>query len=479
MTEMGDIIRSGERISLSHYGLDTAQWQAMLVSAGSTLPLLSCWADETRVYILLLERDRPLLASTPIEDRRYLAPSSRFAGADWGEKVAFDLWGVEAMNAQSDGYPALDEGAWEETWPLSTTPNVGGSQPFPSPAGERLKPEESGLSGPLELSYHLLRGKAQTLTMKAGLAHRGVLSRAVGQSPEKALSFISRMTAGGFVAHSLAFCRALAQAQGREISSDIRDAWMILLEIERISVHLFDLARTARSVDAGLLATHCDHAREGIARVCYELLGSRRLTDIVTCDGVREGVEIIPLAQAVIAVLEPRLSALLELQSVFASRLKGIAVLRPELATKFAIGGLVGRASGRHLDVRRREAGMRLEALRSTGSSQGDAAARDNLRVLEIRDSLTVLQRILGNFGTQDDEPVSRATDEGIGAAEGARGDIWYWLRLKDGKIRALQARDPSVSVLSVLPNVLGGMAPEQLSVALQSFALSPAGIAM
>ncbi|MFT8353200.1 MAG: hypothetical protein ABF617_01220 [Gluconobacter japonicus] len=479
MSDMGKVIRSGERVALSHYSLDAEQWEAMLAAPGATLPLLSCWADEHRVYVLLLKGDCPLMASTAVEDRRYLAPSSRFPAAEWGERVAYDLWGVEAMGASGEGQPALDEGVWEATWPLSSRPGPGGQAARPVPGRTVLPAEKSGLTGPLELSFDVARGKVQGVSVNAGLAHRGVLHRMIGLTPEEALPLVSRMTAGGFVAHPVAFCRAVAQARGLQPGPGVRDCWMILLEIERMSVHLFDMARTARAVDAGLLATHCEHAREAIAFACAEQGVSRRLTDLVRCDGFRAGLEIVPLAQAVVNAMQSRMAQLRELQSVFAPRLKGLAVLAPTQAREFAVGGLVGRASGRSLDVRRREAGMRLDALRSTGSSEGDGAARDALRLNEIRDSLALIQRILGSIGMDDDEPAPEVTQEGIGAAEGARGDIWYWVRLRHGKIEAVQVRDPAVSLLSVLPDILKGELPEDLPAALRSLALSPSGVAM
>ncbi|MBS1103951.1 hypothetical protein JK202_13190 [Gluconobacter sp. Dm-62] len=479
MIGMGRIIRSGERVALSHYHLDSEQWNAMLAAPGAALPLMSCWADDGRAYVLLLEGDRPLLASTAVEERRYLALSSRFAGAEWGERVAYDLYGVEAMDARGNGAPALDEGGWTSTWPLSSRPGPAAGGLRPLAGSHLLRPEQTGLSGPLEFSFDVLKGKIRNVDVCAGGAHRGVVSRLLGRTPEEAMPLVSRMTAGGFVAHPLAFARAVAQARGLVPGPGIRDVWMALLEIERMSLHLFDMARTARGVDAELLATHCDHAREAIARACAEQGASRRLMDMVSCDGFREGLEIVPLVQAVHEVMQPRLAALEELHRVFAPRLDGFAVLDARLAERFAVGGVTGRASGRSMDMRRREAGMRLEALRATGSSRGDARAREGLRLAEIRDSLKLLERILGSIGLEDDEPAPDRTDEGIGVAEGARGDVWYWVRLKNGLIENFHVRDPGVALLPALGAMLRGYPVSRVPAALGSIGISPAGIAL
>lgn len=122
---------------------------------------------------------------------------------------------------------------------------------------------------------------------------------------------------------------------------------------------------------------------------------------------------------------------------------------------------------------------MRLEALRATGSSRGDARAREGLRLAEIRDSLALMERILGSIGLEDDEPAPDRTEEGIGVAEGARGDVWYWVRLKDGRIESLHVRDPGASLLPVLGAMLRGYAVDRVPAALGSIGLSPAGIAL
>ena len=79
MSDMGKVIRSGERVALSHYSLDAEQWEAMLAAPGATSPPLFCWADEHRVYVLRLKGDCPLMACPAVEERRDSAPPFRFS----------------------------------------------------------------------------------------------------------------------------------------------------------------------------------------------------------------------------------------------------------------------------------------------------------------------------------------------------------------------------------------------------------------
>ncbi|GBR50346.1 hypothetical protein AA106555_0178 [Neokomagataea thailandica NBRC 106555] len=449
----------------------------------SGLPLVSFWADEHRAYAMLLEGDQPLLVSVPVEEKRYVGPSLRYGMAEWGERVAFDLYGVEAMDVPGDGRSALDGGSWDVTWPLAERPGPGSGHIAGSTINKRLWIDGNGLTSVFGVVLDEANGGVELEKCEAGLGHRGVIGEIIGRTPEDAFSVVSRISAGGYVAYPLALARALVHAEGRSIEPAIRDGWMVLLEIERVSVHLHDVMQTAQAMDAGLLATHCAHAREALAEVCAAHGATRRLTDCVQKEGYRKGLEVVPLAQAVLDVMKPRLAKLALLVDVYAPRLAGVAPVSTEAAKEYAIGGPVGRSSGRSLDLRRAENGMRLDALRSTGSSAGDAKARQTTRMTEIFDALRLLERILGSFGLGEANyphpPVpGTITREGVGTAEGARGDIWAWVRLKDGIIDAVHLRDPVMPLMPALGRALKGTDAASLPLALRSFGLSLAGLA-
>ncbi|MBR0559059.1 NADH-quinone oxidoreductase subunit D-related protein [Neokomagataea anthophila] len=484
LSYMGRLVRGGERLSYGHYAVDAPTWQALWHTSEVALPMLSFWADEQRAYGLFLEGDQPLLVSTAIDDKRYVGPSQRYPVAEWGERVAFDLYGVEAMEVPGDGRSALDGGAWDITWPLSQRPGPGGSHGGTATASKApLWIDGNGVTGVFGLVPDMQQGGIRAEQCESGLGHRGVIAQILGRTPDEAMGLVSRMSAGGYVAYPLALARALMQAEGRRIEPAIRDGWMILLEIERVSVHLHDVMLTARGVDAGILAVHCTHAREALARVCAENGATRRLTDMIHKNGYRRGVEIVPLAQAVLREMKPRLSKLALLVDVYAPRLAGLAILPVEIARGLAIGGPVGRSSGRSLDLRRAENGMRLDALRATGSSAGDARARQAVRMTEIFDALRLIERILGSFGLGDaDEAyptIPNVTDqEGIGAAESARGDVWAWVRLRDGRVDAVHMRDPAVPLLAGLGRIMKDVEVATMPLALRSLGVSTAGVA-
>ncbi|WP_202405348.1 hypothetical protein [Saccharibacter sp. 17.LH.SD] len=480
MSLLSAIMQHGERVGLSHYRVDNQIWQGVLQHADKTVSLIASWADEDYATMLLLEDELPFLLSVPVEKRRYYAPSMRFLAAQWGERMARDLWGVEPLFALDDR-SALDNGSWTLTWPMAREPiPVQGKVHDEREEGYELKAACLAVPGLLDLTYNVSKGLITKLDVHIASGHRGILSQVKGLSPQEALPLISRVSAGGFVAHPLAFVRAVEQAQAKVPLPQERDIRFILLEVERISLHLFDIGLVARCVKADLLATHCDHAREVLAQLCSQYGVSRRLTDTVRFwDEGSKVSEIVPFAQAVTETMQPLLPRLTGLNRLFSSRMEGIAILSPEHVWGYAIGGVTGRASGRYIDMRSMDVGMRLDALRASGRHEGCALARNGQRLLEIRDSLYLIQRIIASLGIEDEAQTIPMTGEGLGVAEGARGDIWYWVKLLHGKIENLQVRDPTQPVLCVLEGIMRGHQPDDIPLALASLGISPAGVVL
>jgi Ni,Fe-hydrogenase III large subunit len=75
----------------------------------------------------------------------------------------------------------------------------------------------------------------------------------------------------------------------------------------------------------------------------------------------------------------------------------------------------------------------------------GDVDARIRVRLAEITESIRLLRSLLPSLPAGLlSVALPQASGEGVGVAEGFRGDVWYWLRLDGGMIAAAFARDPS-----------------------------------
>lgn len=486
-----------QEVGPSRYLLPEEEWRHFLESDAHRLPLLAAWADEHYATMLLLDNESPVLLSTPVMKRRYYAPSSRYPSALWGEVMARDLWGVEAIAACDDG-AGFDEGSWTRTWPLSRGSLAGSVSRACLPDREAMDnpPKYSGF----DMSFlHIGVSGVLGVTMNGqkafslGGAHRGLVAQCLNMTPQEALRLLSRASGGGFVAHPLAFIRAIERAEGQLPRAGQRDYRLLLLELERISLHLFDLEQTAYYGGIAALYSCCGHLREVLANLYQKYGLPRRLTDMVVLstsetESTEAGEAALKAAASdIVACMRKYLPRLARLHGFLMRRFSGQACLPTETVWQHSVGGVAGRASGRAVDMRRHEAGMRLDALRAAAMHDGCVVSRGRQRLAEMRDSVILIKTILTSFALPDHFISPVASGEGLGVAEGARGDVWYWLNIENGRITSLHVRDPALPLLSAVSDIMRqeetwqkqGVTAQSQAFMLASLGLSPAGAAL
>jgi Ni,Fe-hydrogenase III large subunit len=157
---------------------------------------------------------------------------------------------------------------------------------------------------------------------------------------------------------------------------------------------------------------------------------------------------------ALLALVRRRFPELVDLYENTASlkdRTVGTGILAPALAAQFGAGGYVGRASGRAFDARRTPGYAPYDVLQFEVPSvqAGDVNARVWIRILEVEQSLGLIEQIVGALPPGPvSSPVAAAGGgerEGIALVEGFRGDIFAWIRIGgDGRIGRCHLRDPS-----------------------------------
>jgi Ni,Fe-hydrogenase III large subunit len=122
--------------------------------------------------------------------------------------------------------------------------------------------------------------------------------------------------------------------------------------------------------------------------------------------------------------------------------------------SQFGASGYVGRASGRNFDARKAPGYPPYDRLEFTVPvlAAGDVNARVWIRIREVEQSLSLIEQILAGLpggpiavaiGDVDRE-TGGGSSEGLGLAEGFRGDVFAWVRLDGLKVARCHLRDPS-----------------------------------
>jgi Ni,Fe-hydrogenase III large subunit len=501
MTTANDIIRAAEaeicRPWLRHV-LSPGDWSLLATACvAEGWVLLAHWADTAQAHALFLDPDAltAVPVSTPVEAGRYPALSPSLPTASWYERMIHDLWGHEAAGA-ADLRPWLDHGRWPQSPPMATRPEARPPGEPPLLSGperdEAMVLPLGPIAGRLDEAAHLrltLNGPA-ILRAEAllGFTHKGTLTLMRGKSPRAAARFAARLSADATVAHSVAFAQATEAAMDVTVPPRAVGLRIVMMEIERIAVHLDNLAEVARLADAPAVCARCGYLREILLRTSEAAFGHRLLMDCVVPGGTatdiaEDGPRVILRTLGEIATEMPAIRRMHDAPAL-SSRLTGVGRAGRQLAASLGVGGVVGRASGYAFDLRSAfSTGYHDVGARLAVRSEGDAAARQHLRILEIEESLRLVGLALDILPAG---PVTVAlpqvSGEGIGCAESVRGDVWHWLRLDHGQIAAAFPRDPGWALWPLAERVLAERAlapasPDDIALIRASFALPASGM--
>jgi Ni,Fe-hydrogenase III large subunit len=431
--------------------------------AQGRLGLLGLWGEPATVHMAVMDEGTAEIAIISLDcpDRSYPSVGMHHPPALRLERAVNDLFGLSAEGLP-DTRPWLDHNCWGVRFPLGDRIDAS-----PKPAPYRFLPVEGdGLhqiavgpvhAGIIEPGHFRFTASGETvvrLEERLAYTHKGVEGLMIGADLERATQLAGRVSGDSTVAYAYAFSRATEAAL--ELIVPDRAVWLraLLAELERLANHLGDIGAICNDASFTLMHAHCSVLRESVLRAAHIGFGHRLMRDIIVPGGVTrdlndEGTRII---QATLANIRLRFPALVELYDNTASlqdRTVDTGVLKPALAKQYAVGGYIGRASGRPFDARRTLAYPPYDGLRFEVPvlNEGDVNARVWIRVREVEQSLSLIDQILDRLPPGASSiPVEhrREVREGMAIVEGFRGDVLVWLRLRDGRVERCHLRDPS-----------------------------------
>ena len=452
------------------YLLTPEAWRAMAQAdaGGSDPAFLGLWADADHAHALFMA-ESPLLASVRIEAGMFDALSPARPAAAPFERMVHDLWGHLPGNGV-DPRPLLDQGRWPVLRPLSArpVPNAAPAEPaeFMGATGRDLHQIPSGPVGGVMEAVHLrLTAAGETVVrLEAGLgyAHRGILALMRGKPLQGAASLASRIAADSTVAHAIAFARAAEAAAEVEPPPRGQALRWVMAEFERIACHLSDLGAAAQ----GLMAAHCGDLQESVRRASHAAFGHRLMMDCVVPGGV--AADLTPTSIAALSAVFDRIAAMTPALQ------RGLYLMKGQ-TVGVGCGGPAERRIARQMpdtaSYSRPSAAIADAVPR--GPSANDVDSRLRLRLGEIHSSTGLLRKLLARLPPGAvNVAVPDASGEGLGVADGPRGDVWHWLRLDGGAVEANFVRDPSwlqlplieaacrSARLSDIPLILGSINP-------------------
>jgi Ni,Fe-hydrogenase III large subunit len=426
--------------------------------------MLALWCEPHAVHLALrAPASGACVVSLAMSDHSFPSIGQLHPPAIRLERTIHDLYGIVARGCP-DRRPWLDHGAWELQAPLG----MRASAPLRDPAdyaflpvkGQGLHqvpvgPVHAGIIEPGHFRFTANGEMVARLEERLGYTHKGVDALLADSDIDRAARIAARISGDSTVAYSLAFARAIESALGAEVPPRAQVLRGVMAELERIANHFGDIGAICNDAAFALAHAHCGIFRERVLAVCDRVFGHRLMMDCIVPGGVAVDISAEHAAE-IVAVLEeltPRFAEIVKLYDDTPSlqdRTCNTGIVGKEMVRRWAAGGYVGRASGRDFDARRDigyppYAGMSFDV---PVLEDGDVNARVWVRIREVEASMQLLR---GWLAAMPAGPVQRALPavpaprEGCALIEAFRGDIWFWLRVADGRVERAHARDASV----------------------------------
>jgi Ni,Fe-hydrogenase III large subunit/Ni,Fe-hydrogenase III component G len=375
------------------------------------------------------------------------------------ERAIRSLYGLEPMDAP-DKRPWLDLGFWDVQHPLGArrvAPVSRAAYQFLPVEGESLHqipvgPVHAGIIEPGHFRFTAGGETVARLEERLGYVHKGIESLMAGATVERAAQLAARTSGDSTVAYGIAFAHAVEAALKTGAPPRAQYLRALMAELERLANHLGDIGAICNDASFALMHAHCGILRERVLRAAATAFGHRLMMDRVVPGGVTVDLDAAGAASIrdCLQEIRRRLPRLIELYDNTASlqdRTVATGVVTAELARQFGAGGYVGRASGRNVDARKIPGYAPYDQLDFSVPvmTAGDVDARVWVRIREVEQSLALTEQILERLPSGPIRaPMAAGTGEGLGFAEGFRGDILASVRLDGGDVARCHLRDPS-----------------------------------
>jgi Ni,Fe-hydrogenase III large subunit/Ni,Fe-hydrogenase III component G len=410
-----------------------------------------------------------IAADLPADSPVYGSVTRQVMAAHWYERYAQDMFGVRAEghpdgrrlvhheNVPEGTHPLRKDFAWDarldhanEPYPMG---RVEGEGIFQIPVG----PIHAGIIEPGHFRFNVAGERIITLEGKLFFTHKGVEKLLEGRGVLEALPLVERISGDSAASHALAFCQAVESVAGCAVPERGRALRVFAVELERFTMHLHDLANICgMGTGYTVMAANGFRIVERLRRLSARLFGNRFFRGLVVPGGVVRPMTDAQLTDATDTVDEAwrEASALVRLaldSDTLRDRLETTGVLTREAAWAYGAKGVAARASGIDRDARRNHPHAAYGEIPFSGRTrtEGDVFARVMLRVDEMADARDLIRAAAAICRDRAHAPECRADGEArdgaaLGWAEGWRGQILDWVRLRDGVIDRAVIRDPS-----------------------------------
>lgn len=348
-----------------------------------------------------------------------------------------------------------------------------------------IGPQHPATHGVLHLVITLNGETIRKVEPHLGYIHRSIEKMCESLSYRQFIYSTSRMDY--LSSHINNHCCALTVEKGLQLEVPPRAAVIRILmdELTRIASHVLWWGAMAMDIGAFTPFFHAFREREMINDIMEETCGARLTMNYMVPGGVQ--FDLHPnfhrRVKALIKQLHNKLPEYDELvthNAIFKSRTKGVGILSREDAISYGCSGPTARASGVDCDIRKIYPYEGYEKLQfeQAMSTDGDTYARYLVRMVELRQSLSIIEQLIDNIPEGDFQAKTKAVlklpkGEFYSRVETARGEFGVYIVSEGGTTPyRIKFRSPGYSNLSALDHTVRGQKIGDLVAIMGSFDL-------
>ncbi|MDR1379258.1 MAG: nickel-dependent hydrogenase large subunit [Synergistaceae bacterium] len=317
-------------------------------------------------------------------------------------------------------------------------------------------PVHVGLKEPVTAWLELDGERIMGAKVRPGAIHRGIEFMARERSPIQVIYLSERICGICSFSHALCFIRAVEDLANLSVPARGQYIRTLVLELERLHSHLLWSGVACYTIGFDSAFHLGMQLRERVMDILELLTGNRVNYGVATFGGVRWDVtpELAKATREMIRYYRREFTPFREIvmeDPVAHARMRNVGVLSRDDAVRYSATGPTARASGLRVDLRKNSpyeayADIPVEPVVPQdyfGKTHGDVLDRFAVRVLEVYQSLDIMEKVLDGLpeGSFVAEPnlnkvlasLKKAEGTGWGIIEAPRGDNTHIVRLKGG----------------------------------------------
>ena len=428
--------------------------------------------------------------------------SAQIHAADWYEREAEDLFGLEFEQHPRLGDFVLHDQVWQEgiapmrkafdatqmhfekrpqnDWRPTLVLQDPGA--FAMPVGPVY---EGGIGEPVHFLLETVGEDVIRAVPRLFYKYRAVEKIAEGKPVSYVLLLAERFSAKSAFSHSLAYCQAVEKAAHSEVPHRADGLRVALCELERLRHHAGAIEGICQSTALGVSEAHAAIVEEQLLRASCNFSGHRYLFGLNTPGGLRRDFDRKACRDLLRAVDDAawklrRLEERLRYSSSFLDRLEDVGDVSPESARDLDLLGPVGRASGIRRDLRHScpYSGYERYRFDVPCEAEGDGYARLRVFFSEAQQSVTLIHQAIEGLepGEVCADVSGMADAAAFGWVEAPIGAAMHWVRLDgEGKVERYRILSPSFRNWLGLHVAVEDFAFQDFPIILATFGLSVA----